>query len=542
MQAVSFWKRPVRGAGDWLAVAIFCFAAGCGVCWGMGADLHDETWFLQVVHRMLSGQRLYRDVCFEPTPLSAYAGAFACSLFGVQILVTKVLLAVFFSCTAVLCVLTLSRCRAVSRIETVLICAFLTVHAPAFPNSLYNPLAMVFFVACLERCTAWTRSGLAQKHGGGRMLSAAGIAAGLCAATKQNLGALALAAGCAAVIENAVSARRPFPAAFRQLVRFVSPFAAVVILAVVLPVAVSGGWNSFVYHGFASKRTYLEAAVPFTGQIQRILSLCAHPSGKHLREAYFLLPWLLPVVVLPGLLIAWRRSGNADRRSAAVLFFFAGFGFLGAYPRYDHFHFCVIIPCLVPGLFWLATRVGPSLPRGLRIAVLAVFLTGLAYGAFRMASVTARSAFGRYSCLSDLPHLKYIPFRSDEYRGVRRTADELAKLAPDKKVFILGVWSGFYSLAAGLDNPTPYDYPITTILGPAGEKEIRSGIETDRIRTVVIQPAHPAWGILWPSDLEEFIRLRMEKFADLENGEAFRNRSAPVVTPDAEGAPGPRLE
>ena len=48
------------------------FASGLFVSITRGANMADESWFLQVIHRVTNGDVLYRDVFFGATPLSVY--------------------------------------------------------------------------------------------------------------------------------------------------------------------------------------------------------------------------------------------------------------------------------------------------------------------------------------------------------------------------------------------------------------------------------------------------------------------------------------
>ncbi len=509
-----------------LILWLFCFGAGIVFCWGMGVNLLDESWFLQVTRRFMSGETLYRDIAYDTPPLPVHAASLACLLFGTQIFTTKILLAVCFAFTVLFFVRAARHMGFGSPRWTLISIAFLLVYAPPYPNSMYNPTAVLFLAACLERCAAWIREG--GSEGTGRRLIEAGIAAGLGAACKQTIGGLALAAAGAVLLERTLAERRSAGWFMRSAVRLALPFFAVLFLLAALPMLATGTAGAFLNYGFLSKGPYLRlASIRYVDQLRELFLFPFSPSWQGLRQAYFNLPWLLPLIVLPGLAFLRFRLSGADRRFTALLFFFSIASIAGSYPRFDFAHMGILIPGLGLGLFFIGRRFQAL--AGLRTRRL-VFFAGLVWlsaGGLFLGLHAARSLLGQGSCRSDLPHFRHMPIRCGEYENLVRTTEWIRQAAPNRRVFLLDVQCGFYSLAAELENPTPYDFPLTTMIGRTGHERLLSMIEKGEIGAVIIRPAHPAWGGLWPEELAEAVRTYMVEAADGgEAGTLYVSRSA----------------
>jgi hypothetical protein len=95
--------RPALKRGDLLTgIGLFVASVLLSIAGGFAAGLtpYDEAWFLQVVHRVTSGEVLYRDVFFGVTPLSVQMTAPAVRLFGAEILVIKAVVGLCFALSA----------------------------------------------------------------------------------------------------------------------------------------------------------------------------------------------------------------------------------------------------------------------------------------------------------------------------------------------------------------------------------------------------------------------------------------------------------
>lgn len=67
-----------------------------------------------------------------------------------------------------------------------------------------------------------------------------------------------------------------------------------------------------------------------------------------------------------------------------------------------------------------------------------------------------------------------------------------------------------YYLAAGIQNPTPFDYPLATAFGGAGERETLERIRRGEIEQVVVGTRHPETK-LNPTLLLDFVETGMEE-------------------------------
>ena len=75
------------------------------------------------------------------------------------------------------------------------------------------------------------------------------------------------------------------------------------------------------------------------------------------------------------------------------------------------------------------------------------------------------------------------------------------------RVFLLRGDASFWYLAGGLENPTPYDYPLASVFGPHGQREVIQDICDGRI-TWVCWPGASS-GRLRPAELEDFVAQTM---------------------------------
>lgn len=116
----------------WVAAGLALFIIGFGFTLVAGVNVFDESWFLQVLSRLSSGDILYRDVFFGITPLSVYLTYIPIRIFGVQILVVKAVMSLCFSLTVLLC-FHITRQLGLVRNRAFLLVGVLPVYAPPMP-------------------------------------------------------------------------------------------------------------------------------------------------------------------------------------------------------------------------------------------------------------------------------------------------------------------------------------------------------------------------------------------------------------------------
>ena len=106
----------------------------------------DEAWYLQVIRRVVSGETLYRDVCYETTPFSVYLTSLLALPLGPEILTIKATLALCFALSVAACVGIIRRFNPSSKTMPLPMILFCVVFCPAFPNSVYTPLSQALLL------------------------------------------------------------------------------------------------------------------------------------------------------------------------------------------------------------------------------------------------------------------------------------------------------------------------------------------------------------------------------------------------------------
>ena len=155
---VSRITQP-RSTSRWLVPLLGLYALAW-VFHGQGGLIKpDETWFLQIVRRILSGEVLYRDVEYGATPLALYVTVPFVALFGAQLLVIRSVYMVFFA-GSVLLARKISQQLARSPGAGAGVVLALCVYAqPRSLLPLYNPLAYLFLLGCLTAALRWQQDG-----------------------------------------------------------------------------------------------------------------------------------------------------------------------------------------------------------------------------------------------------------------------------------------------------------------------------------------------------------------------------------------------
>ena len=468
----------------------------------------DESWFLQVVARVQSGETLYRDVYFNATPLSVYvslglAAVLGTELIAVRLLVTAALVATIACCWQACRLLGAGRFA-----PWLLVCAW----AQAAP---YTPLAMALFSASFFAVLAWTHR-VQQDRPAWRWLGLAAGAAGLCFAAKQNLGLY-----CVAAVLMSIVAARP---ARRDVLRAIGVVLGVFVAiagVVMLPVYVSGGASRLLLHGL-DKATYLRVgAVPYSAVGERFWRATAGGwSFDSFAAAYREFAFLLPPVAFVLLAAACLRCRGGDRRMALVVTSFVGAGYLVVYPGQGGSSNIYALPVVIVGLAYGVSALRASMPaRWMQIlpVVVTVLFTvqvGLRYGRY-----AARLMSEQY-VISDLPHFQGIRAGKAEYAGLKGEVELLTALAGGQPLFLIGPNTGFYYLAGGITNPDRFDFPYTTVFGRSGQQEVISRLVSGQTPSVFVffQTMHEQT----PRRLQEFVVTSMRPVRQERMGVLYR--------------------
>jgi hypothetical protein len=491
---------------------VFVGAAIAAFIWfvvvSQGFAATDESWFLQVIDRVQSGDTLYRDVYFNTTPLSVYVALGLTSLFGTELLVIRVLVASALVATVVFCWL-ICRLVGAGRYAPWLLVSSWAQAAP------YTPLAMAFFAASFYATVSWVESARENPEGR-RWLASAAAAAGLCFAAKPNLGVYCLAA----VLISVAVARPGRVAARRAVVTVLAAFFSVAF-TIVLPVYLSGGAGRLLLHGL-DKTTYLDVgAVPYSAVLERFrVALADRWSFDSVAAAYREFAFLLPPAAAVLLAAACLRFREHDRKIALVVTSFVSAGYLVVYPGQGGSSNIYAIPVLIVGVAY-GLRALRSLVSSSWIQFAAIALTVLFAGqlGLRYARYTSRLILADH-VTSDLPHFHGIRARGVDHLALKEHVESLSTLASGKPLFLIGPNTGFYYLAAGITNPDRFDFPYTTVFGRTGQQQVISRIRAGEIPSVFIF-SEPMFRQT-PSLLQEFVQTSMSPVRRQELGVLYQ--------------------
>lgn len=519
--SLRWWSSVARGYAYWLVSGLILFVWGYLLSMSHGFGLADESWFLQVVHRVTSGEVLYRDIFFGATPLSVYITATLTTVLGTEILVVKAVVVFCFVLTVLL------SCRIARQLDSAqgvpfLLVIALFVYALPKASAAYSPLANVFLLSCFSAALFWRESQRAESSVGDGWLRSvwalamAGGAAGLCFASKQNIGLYALAALVLTVVISAKDKRWSRQKRIVSLLVVLSGFLLVAAL-VLLPVWFSGGAEKLLEYGFF-KINYLRfGQVSYLDGFGRLATLVGTAgSVKSLTQIYFQVLFLLPPLMFIALLVAWLRANPDERGWATTVVLFIGAAFLGVFPRADMDHLRSAIPELLLGLVYAWHRIKPSLAaRWVRLAQAGVLLwLGVGLG-FTLLSPVVKLASGNYQ-LSTLPHFRGVLMQVAQHTELRTYAKTLAEVMAGDQPLLLSPHAGFYYLSTGLKNPTPFDYPLVTAFGRQGEAEVMAAISRHEIQTVCLDSQYSQQlSGLRPVRLERYVREHMERSGEV---------------------------
>lgn len=527
-QASVRGASSIRRYGGWLAGGLLLFGWGFGLSAISGFNSFDESWFLQVVQRVASGEALYRDIFFGVTPLSVYATTTATSLFGVEVLALKAVVAACFALTALL-TLRIARQLGLALGTALIVIAVQAVHAAPQAHPAYSPLAYLLLMACFSAALAWRDAVTANRQAENAQsrstltLALASAAAGLCFAAKQNVGLYTLAALTATVALTGRWSGRRWRALLPAVAIVCGAFILVAGLAM-LPIVLDGGVAEFVDYGFANKETYLQvAAISYLDGVS--LAVDSVLNAKALNDlaplTWQVLYWL-PLLALAGLAGVWLRADRGERGRATVVFLFAGIAFAGAYPRFDFAHFVYAIPSLLIGLAYAWGRMRPGMSRRWAFVVQFGLTAWLALSlALTLSGLFTRVTSGQVQ-VSTLPHFRGVVVEAERQARILADATALSDAARGEPLLILSPQAGLYYLVAAVKNPTPFDYPLVTAFGLTGEADTIAAISEGRIRAVCLAPLGAS--ALGPARLERFVQENMQPEGSAGACRVYRSR------------------
>ncbi len=513
------WFLPnLVGAG-----LLFVWVWSISVAYDFG--LADESWFLQVLTRVVGGDVLYRDVFFGATPLSVYLAAPLVAVFGSEIVVVKAFVSFCFVLTVLICGAIL-RSLGNSRRSIALLLLALIAYGWPRQSAGYTPLAYTCLVSCLAAILGWRARIVAKQSDAGSVeqLALAGGFAGLCFASKQNLGIYAFVALTATVLLTLLAARAGWrKAGYAALLSCVA--GVLVVCVTLLPVVLSGGIPQFLDFGFTNKRTYLRTAgISYLDGLRALTRYVqAVRSFDEMRWVYQQTLFLLPPLALVTLLLAWVVSKPPQRGHLGTIGVFAGAGLLGVYPRADVDHVIYAVPAVLLSLVYAGSTLAERLRRHGRHVLHISLVFWFALGIALIGSGALRRVVSPDYERSTLPHFRGVWLTKHEHTALHRYTAALQEASAAERPFLLTPYAAFTYLVTGLENPTPFDYPLITAFGRNGAADLMRAIEQGRIRSVCM--ARDSRFPFTPHELRQFVSAHMEAVTDLEFCTVYRTRS-----------------
>jgi hypothetical protein len=143
-------------------------------------------------------------------------------------------------------------------------------------------------------------------------------------------------------------------------------------------------------------------------------------------------------------------------------------------------------------------------------------------------AVAARAGFPASQIERDQVELSTVPVA----RGVllpkglddqmKATGARLAVESEAGTLYLATPEAGFYYLVAGIENPTPYDYPLATALGRDGEDELIEAVTSGRLETVCMRLA--GYGSLVPRRFVRTVTSTMKRSETIGPCNLYRQR------------------
>lgn len=481
-----------------------------------GVQRPDEVWILQVARRLLAGEVLYRDVYYGATPLAAWvAGAF-CKIFGLHVWSIKVYAALL---QAGLCFLTGLLVLKASRDSLAALLATAAVYVYGYGNlesgPIYTPLASVFLLAAL--LLVFPNKG-ADKAGNSRPWLLKELVLSLLLSfgvlSKQNIGLAALGAWVLGYLYFFMADRPRADCIMGRPIVVLGLGAACSLGAMALALR-DGALDGFLEYAVYNKGAYLQyAKISYLEEWGALFgradwSFLPVLKDKFLRTQYFF-PWVFCLIISSA--VAFRPT---ERHRAVLLLLFCGAGLAGIFPRADLDHISFVAPFSVCGMavggYLLfpgtgMTRIGRCFGMILAIWLAAGFCTLLQ---------PAREYFAGARVFSDIPAFYGAATSRNALKNDHKAAARLRETFGQRPMIIQSLWASYAYLLSGLQNSSPYDYPLKSVFGRTGERALVERIKAGEIAAVCYARCHGRIAPLEPDELSSYITTSMEEGRDL---------------------------
>jgi hypothetical protein len=493
-------RRVAPWALAWLAISALLWALDMG----SGLELADQAWFVQVLERIRGGEDLYGDVFFGVPPFSVWASLPGHLLWGGEAAI-RALNAATAAATALVAV-HVSRQLGVAPAAQAL-AGLASVAYLILPTvTPYNPLAYLFLLLALDRALRWVRASAEEgpaAPASRRALLAGGAAAGLSIAAKHSVGLGALAALTAVIALLGARARGEVRGRAADAGAAIAT-AVAVVAAMLFPVALSGSLSDFWAYAFEKGEYVRSASVSYLNGFDILWDML----GRPLEDPGLLLAYLaftLPPLAFAGLAFAARA--DPGRAFALAAFMFAAL--VSALPRAHLYQVAFAIPvaavCIAWSLSELSRGAGAALRNAATAALAVVLVLTIALGQF----APVLDALERGDSPSDIDHLSGPLIQDETERSLRELAADLAAAdAARGPTMVLSPHAGTAYLVSGIEDPTPFDYPLNTAVRDS-DAGLIAAIEDGEIQQVCLGPFEEGFEPLAPDGLIGFVKGEM---------------------------------
>jgi hypothetical protein len=514
---VTFLHSPIGALTNFILLFLYSlYAAVTG-----GLIQTDDTWFVQVASRLLEGDVLYRQVYFGITPLSIYITGALARLFGAEVLILKVIIALCFSVT---CLLTYHTAQKLDlrRFDAVLVLLFLLAYLPfdlryGVP---YTPMASMFLLMTFSATLSWRNSLEGATREGGFeplwvLLGVAGACAGFGFTSKQNIGLYTLAALISAILVIHLEMKTRIRELFWA---FSIALGACLLTAGIihLPILWNGSLGRYLEYGFLNKGFYLVAGrISYFGRLGEVVRLALSPTSlRDLLTVYLGVQYLIPFLTFGALGYALLSGDPGDRSLLIVVLLFALAAIADVYPNAARSHVQNALPTLLIGLAFALRQTRINLSARFTLVLRSGLVLWATIGIFALVLQPIRwMASGEY-VFSRLPNFRAVLLQKSFLEETQVNTDRLVRAAGENPTFLFIQRASYYYLVTGLENPTPYDLPLVPALGLYGESEIIAAIEGGDIKFVCMQQLgkHPRK----PLQLEGYVLNNMGEVRKLK--------------------------
>ena len=495
----------------------------------------DEAWFLWVAVRANSGASLYRGVYYVTTPLGMWLMQGLVWLFGAHLWVERALAAACLTVSVGL-LWAIARHLGMKTRGRLLLCGVVVLYGAPVAHfaSVYSMLAVTLSLGALAMLLRSFAAIDRGRSGCGEIL-ATGALCGGAFATKPNVGLLAFVAVIATLV---IDRRQPAIAPGRRrrqtawsATGFFATVAGMLLVVVVYGTAGAIFGDIFLGKGTAYFAIEGRHVLPGISRSFNLFSGNGSPFGLNVARTVHLVPCVALVLLIAT---GWRLRRSRVPALVAVVAF-ALVGFAAAAPDFGPQHLTEAAPLLLglPIIGFALTGGVPAFasPRGKRALA-------------TTAAIALVLGIGGVSAWAERPavrgHDRVVAEPVAQLSGPATTALARDQIRADTTelrhdthgtVFLAFLSASYYYLAAHLHDPTAYDYPGRSDLGPRGESGIIDTLH-HHVRWVCValpRRSHRALSPTAPRRLDAYVRHSFQLVEHLNACDLYERQRAAVA-------------